>query len=95
MRGDGNRYQVRLRPGRRFDGVAYAAAFETMADRWITVELPTSAFEPTYRGFRPRRVGPIDPSRIAQLGLMLTDKQEGPFQLEIEWIGVRREAATR
>ncbi len=26
-----------------------------------------------------------------QLGLMLTDKQEGPFRLEIEWIDVETE----
>jgi monofunctional biosynthetic peptidoglycan transglycosylase len=88
VRGDGKRYQLRLRPGRRFDGVAFAAGFETRAGEWIIVELPVEAFEPTYRGFRPRGVGALDPSRIGQVGIMLTDKQDGAFRLELEWIGM-------
>lgn len=91
VRGDGNRYQLRLRPGRQSDGVAYGAGFDTEPGEWVTVELPTGAFEPTFRGYRPRGVGPLDPSQIGQLGIMLTDKQDGPFRLEIDWIGVHRD----
>lgn len=87
VRGDGQRYQLRLRPGRRFDGVAFAAGFDTTPDEWMTVEIPLSEFEPTFRGYRPRRIGPLDPSQIGQIGIMLTDKQVGDFQLEIDWIG--------
>jgi NADH dehydrogenase [ubiquinone] 1 alpha subcomplex assembly factor 1 len=86
VRGDGKRYQLRLRPGRRFDGVAFAASFDTRAGEWTDVSLPLAAFQPTFRGYRPRGVGPLDPARVGQLGFMLTDKQEGPFRLEIEWI---------
>lgn len=88
VRGDGCRYQLRLRPGRRFDGVAYKADFDTPAGEWITIGLPLDAFEPTFRGYRPRGAGPLDPSEVGQVGFMLTDKQEGPFRLEIEWIAV-------
>ena len=90
VRGDGNSYQLRLRPGRQMDGVAFGAGFETVAGEWITVELPISDFEPTYRGYRPRGAGPLDLSRVGQLGIMLTDKQEGAFRLDIDWIGVDR-----
>lgn len=90
VRGDGKRYQLRLRPRGRSDGVAFAASFETTAGRWTTVELPLDSFEPTFRGYRPRGVGPLDPGDVGQLGIMLTDKQEGPFRLEIDWIGVDR-----
>jgi hypothetical protein len=86
VRGDGKRYQLRLRPGRRMDGVAFASSFQTVADEWVTVELPISSFEPTFRGYRPRRAEPLDPAAVGQLGLMLTDKQEGPFRLELEWV---------
>ena len=92
VRGDGKRYQLRLRPGRRLDGVAWAAGFETPVDRWTTVALPLDAFEPTFRGTRPRGVGPLEPDRVGQVGIMLTDRQEGPFRLEIEWIGVERQS---
>jgi hypothetical protein len=88
VRGDGKRYQLRLRPGRRFDGVAFAADFDTRAGEWITVSLALDAFEPTFRGYRPRGVGPLDPAGVGQVGFMLTDKQEGPFRLEIEWIAL-------
>lgn len=90
VRGDGQRYQVRLRSGRRWDGVAFAAGFDTTAGRWSTVELPLSDFEPSFRGYRPRGVGPVDPAEVGQVGIMITDKQAGPFRLEIEWIGVDR-----
>lgn len=95
VRGDGQQYQLRLRPGRRFDGVAYAASFETRAGEWTTVEIPIGSFEPTFRGYRPSRVDPLDPSDIGQLGIMLTDKQEGPFRLEIDWIGIGRSTRRR
>jgi monofunctional biosynthetic peptidoglycan transglycosylase len=92
VRGDGRPYQLRLRPDQRFDGIAYAADFGTAAGQWITVELPLHLFEPTFRGYRPPGVGPLEPSRIGQVGVMLADKREGPFRLEIEWIGVDRSA---
>jgi monofunctional biosynthetic peptidoglycan transglycosylase len=83
VRGDGKRYQLRLRMDRNWDGVAYAASFETTADEWITVEVPLERFRPTFRGVVPRNARPLDPARVRQIGLMLTDKQEGPFRLEI------------
>lgn len=88
VRGDGKRYQLRLRQDGSWDGVAYAAAFETIPGEWATVEIPLTAFEPTFRGFRPRNVRPLDPERVRQVGLMLTDKQVGAFRLEISTIGV-------
>ena len=90
VRGDGKRYQVRLRPAARFDGVAYAAGFETTAGEWMTVALPLNSFEPTFRGYRPPSMGPVAPAQVGQIGLMLTDKQEADFRLEIRWIGFQR-----
>jgi NADH dehydrogenase [ubiquinone] 1 alpha subcomplex assembly factor 1 len=87
VRGDGKRYQLRLRPGRRFDGVAYGGSFETVADEWVVVEFPIDSFQPTFRGYRPRNTGPLDPATVEQIGLMLTDKQVGSFRLEVDWIG--------
>lgn len=88
VRGDGKRYQVRLRPGRRLDGIAYAATFPTESGKWTTVELPFASFEPTFRGYRPPNASPLDLSEIGQFGIMLTDKQDGPFRLEIAWIAL-------
>ena len=90
VRGDGSRYQARLRAGRRYDGVAFAASFDTPAGEWITVRLPIDAFEPTFRGYRPPGVGALDPADVGQVGIMITDKQTGPFRLDVEWIAVER-----
>jgi monofunctional biosynthetic peptidoglycan transglycosylase len=86
VRGDGRRYRLRLRPDDRFDGVAWQAGFETLDGEWQVVALPFADFEPSYRGRRPAGAGPIDTRRIAQLGLMIADRQAGPFRLEIDWI---------
>ena len=86
VRGDGKRYQVRLRTSGSFDGVAYAASFDA-TDDWKTIELPLASFEPTFRGYSPRNAPPLDPARVLQIGIMLTGKQEGPFRLELDWIG--------
>jgi hypothetical protein len=90
LRGDGKRYQMRLRMSSAFDGIAYRASFETTADEWTTVEIPFSAFEPSFRGYRPRSAEPLDPARVRQVGFMLTDGQEGRFRLEIAWIGAEQ-----
>lgn len=35
-------------------------------------------------------MGPVDPSQINGMGLMLSDKQAGPFSMEVEWVKVVR-----
>jgi len=86
IRGDGRSYQVRLRTNRQFDGVAYMAEFQTRAGAWQTIEIPFSAFEATYRGRKPRGAPELVPGEIRQLGLLIGDKVEGPFRLDVEWI---------
>jgi monofunctional biosynthetic peptidoglycan transglycosylase len=88
VRGDGKRYQLRLRTSAAFDGIAYAASFDTTADEWTTVAVSLSSFEPTFRGYRPRNAEALNPSEVRHIGIMVTDKQEGPFRLEVAWIGV-------
>jgi monofunctional biosynthetic peptidoglycan transglycosylase len=86
VRGDGRSYQVRLRTNRQFDGVAYMAEFQTRAGAWQTIEIPFSAFEATYRGMKPRGAPELVPGEVRQLGLLIGDKVEGPFRLDVEWI---------
>jgi len=86
VRGDGRRYQVRLRTDASFDGIAYQAEFDTQADTWTMVILPFEAFVPTFRGYVPRNAPPLDPSVIRQLGLLIGDQREGPFRLEVDRI---------
>jgi monofunctional biosynthetic peptidoglycan transglycosylase len=85
-KGDGRSYQLRIRVDGYFDGVAYRSDFATEQGEWTEVYLPFSSFQPTYRGRVPRGVPPLDRSAIRQIGFLLGDKIEGPFQLEIAWI---------
>lgn len=84
--GDRKRYRLRLRTEDRFDGIAYQAAFDTAGDLWQVLEIPFASFLPTYRGRTPRDAPPLDISKIRQIGLMIADKQEGSFRLEIAWV---------
>jgi hypothetical protein len=88
VRGDGRTYQLRLRMGRGFDGVAYATEFATEPDTWQTIELPLAGFAPTFRGRRPRNPPPLELEAVRQLGLMIADKREGAFRLDVEWVRV-------
>jgi monofunctional biosynthetic peptidoglycan transglycosylase len=90
VRGDGRRYQFRLRTDDSSDGVAYRALFDTRPGEWLEVELPFRAFEPSFRGRRPPGVGPLDPARVRQLGFLIADRKEGPFRLEVAWIKAYR-----
>ena len=86
--GDGKSYQFRCRMGNNFNGVAYRHYFQTNNENWQEIRLPFSKFVPTYRGRILSDVTPLDPKEIRNLGLMISDKQSGNFNLKIAWIGV-------
>ena len=88
FKGDGKRYQLRLRQGDRMDGVAYFQHFETKTGEWEEVFLPFHSFQASYRGRRLPDYPKLDTSRISQLGLMISDKQEGNFRLEVQRIAL-------
>jgi monofunctional biosynthetic peptidoglycan transglycosylase len=83
VRGDGRSYQLRLRDDRRFDGVAWAAPFETVAGDWQEIRLPLEGFTPTFRGRVVTGAGELRLDRVYQITLMLADKNSGAFRLEL------------
>lgn len=86
VRGDGNVYRLSVRTEAAGPGVGYTAVFETQADTWQEVYVPFDSMVPLYRGFLVRAAGPLDAASVRSFGLMLSDKQEGAFQLEVAWI---------
>ncbi len=86
VRGDGKRYQLRLRTGERRDRVSYSHAFATRAGAWMTVRAEWSEFVPVFRGRIVQDAPRLEPSRIRRVGFLISDKQAGPFQLEIDSI---------
>lgn len=90
VRGDGRRYRLNLRTDDAWDGVSYQAALVPPVGQWGEVVLPIGEFAPRYRG-RAVLAPALDPGRIRRLGLMIADRQPGPFRLSIGWL--RSEAA--
>ena len=88
FKGDGKRYQLRLRQVDRMEGVAYLQHFETKTGEWEEVFLPFHSFQASYRGRRLPDYPKLDTRRISQLGLMISDKQEGNFRLEVQKISL-------
>jgi monofunctional biosynthetic peptidoglycan transglycosylase len=90
VRGDGQRYQLRLRTDRSWDGIAYRFTFPTTRDEWTSVKVSFDKFVPTFRGRRVPGAPALDPAQIRQIGFLISDKQEGPFRLEVASIKAYR-----
>ena len=86
VRGDGRVYKMRLMTEQ--SRVAYSADFATIADQWINVELALNDFVPTWRGQKLNQPS-VDPSAITSIGFMIADKLDGPFRLEVKWVGFK------
>jgi monofunctional biosynthetic peptidoglycan transglycosylase len=86
VRGDGKRYAFRLRNSAAFDGASFQVRLRPPAGEWVEIPIPFSEFVPVFRGRRVTGHPPLDPRRIMTFGFLISDKQEGPFQLDIQWI---------
>ncbi len=94
-RGDGHHYKFTARVDDGFDGVQYQARFAPPRGEWMEVELPVAGFVASFRGRHIADAGPLEPGRIRQLGLMISDKQAGSFELLLEWVGIALTRAAR
>ena len=84
--GDGKRYKLSLRMDEGFDGLSYQAALAPSPGAWTLLHLPWSAFAPTWRG-RPVPGAPaFRPAALRQLGLLIGERQAGPFALGVRSI---------
>jgi len=86
VNGDGRKYQFRVRTNEGFDGVSYRAEFKTDPGKWMTVTIPFSSLEPTFRGRLVPGAPKLKAEDIRQIGFLLGDKREGRFRIEIDWI---------
>lgn len=86
VRGDGKAYQFRVRTEETGSEIAYAALFETEAGNWKDIYISFAEMVPIYRGVVVGRAPTLDPGSIRSFGLMLANKQQGDFVLEVEMI---------
>lgn len=83
--GDGKTYRLRIRTDKVGREISYNALFETGTDEWVIVYIPFDQMVPTFRGF-VMDVPPLDPATIGSFGFMLSDKQPGQFELQVDWM---------
>jgi NADH dehydrogenase [ubiquinone] 1 alpha subcomplex assembly factor 1 len=85
-RGDGRKYKLTVRTERGFDAPIYQCAFTTKRGVWEEHRLAFKDFVPTFRGRVLSGQPPLDPAKVTSVGFLISDKQVGPFQLEVAWI---------
>ncbi|MGN6552678.1 MAG: CIA30 family protein [Verrucomicrobiota bacterium] len=84
--GDGRRYKFSVRCDADFNAPLYQCGFTTKKGEWEEHRLPFSDFVPTFRGRVLSDEPPLNPAKINSVGFLISDKQAGPFRLEIAWI---------
>jgi monofunctional biosynthetic peptidoglycan transglycosylase len=89
IRGDGKSYKLRLQTNVR-SSVSYEQSFETTAGEWIEVKLRFEDFVPVFFGREAKNTPKLDPGDIRTFGIMISDKQEGDFRIEIDTIAAFR-----
>jgi monofunctional biosynthetic peptidoglycan transglycosylase len=87
--GDGQYYQLRFRTNRYLDGVSYASGFQTKTGELSEHTFKLEDFTAVWRGRQLRNVDALAWEDIVQIGIMITQKQEGPFKLKIESVTLK------
>lgn len=88
VRAMGQRFKLSLLTEEGFDSLNYQAPFEPATADWQVLHLPLAEFRATFRGRDVPGAPALDPARIRQVGLMIADRQAGPFALDIQRISL-------
>jgi NADH dehydrogenase [ubiquinone] 1 alpha subcomplex assembly factor 1 len=83
IKGDGKSYQFRVRTSKRYDGVAYKHDFSTVNGEWRELELTWTDFTATFHGREVPNAPELKADAIDEIGFLIADKQEGPFELRV------------
>ena len=86
VRGGGRTFEVEVDDGSRFRGrpLSRRAPFPTTSD-WRTVRVAFSDLRSSVFG-QPVSASPLDASNVRSMGLYILDAQDGPSELEVDWI---------
>ena len=87
IKGDGRKYNFRVRTNKN-SWASYSHSFSTESNTWQEITLNIQDFFPTYRGYNVQNVQRLSELLIREIGIMISDKNEGNFALMIDWIMV-------
>jgi len=93
VRGDGKTYKFTVRVDDRFDGIQYQARFSPPAGEWTEVVLPAVSFLASFRGRPVSAAPPLEMRQVRALGLMISERQAGAFELLISRIAATADRA--
>jgi hypothetical protein len=82
VRGDGRRYKLTLRPDDSAGSPQYQAAFSA-SPAWTTLRFQPADFQASFRG-RAVAAPPLQFVDVRYLGLLISDRQSGPFTIELK-----------
>lgn len=91
-KGDGRTYNFDLRTDESRMASSYRTTIETLPNQWIEVSLPFDEFFFNSFGRQINRE-PLDPARVVGMGITLSDKNPGPFRLEIAYVKAVKQTA--
>ncbi|MHC4828544.1 MAG: CIA30 family protein [Planctomycetota bacterium] len=86
VRGDGHRYACNIRTDFPIAAGSYRQSFETNKNEWQEIALPFRDFVAASFGRVMRDAPDLNIGRIRSFGFTISDKQAGPFKLEVDWI---------
>ena len=88
VKSDSKRYKIYLKNDPTLDSKSYEVRLNTEKDAWKTIRVPFSSLNPMFRGQMVADAPKFNPRDVKSIGIVISEKQEGPFQLEIEYITV-------
>ena len=83
VRGDGKRYQFRVR-STQFDRASYVTSFQTNG-KWQVIEIPFDNMYPSYRGYRLDQDN-YNGDVMQEIAFLIGNKKAEAFRLEIDYI---------
>ena len=86
VRGDGQQYACNIRTDFAIMAGSYQQPFATKKGEWQEIALEIHDFVPTSFGQLMRDAPELDTGNIRSFGFTISDKQAGPFNLEVDWI---------
>lgn len=91
VKGDGRTYGFVLSHASRYYLPNHKFEFTGKTDEWTTIEMPLGDFHEEIMGRKTGdKINAEILQRIIRMGIILADKKEGPFKLEVDYIEFRR-----
>ena len=83
---DGRAYTFNVKTDSVIPDDMYQHPFRLQAGDWQTLRLAWPAFIRTRRGKELASQHQLDPANIISYGISVVDREEGPFELQLQWL---------